>query len=178
MDRLTNDEKRTIVKLYENNKSLTEIIQTTGRNRKTINKVLTDVGLYENGIRHKARLLAQYNTNNWNSLTLEQQNTIIYEHINKVKHQCKINYSLLFNTDDTVVDLSEYIKISDILDYCNEQVEIYTNLLDNNTEGMTKCTDKSKLSSYIIEDSFLHDQILKYKVELPAIIRKIKDRSK
>ena len=73
---------------------------------------------------------------------------------------------------------SRLVKISDILDYCNEQVEIYTNLLDNNTDDMTKCTDKSKLSSYIIEDSFLHDQILKYKVELPAIIQKIKDRSK
>ena len=58
--RLTLEEKRSIIRLFENGTSITKIREQTGRSREAIVGLLGDVGLYDNEVTNRAWRRARY----------------------------------------------------------------------------------------------------------------------
>lgn len=176
MTKLTNDEKRRIIVLYEDNKSIAEIKQATNRSREAIIKTLTEVGLYENGVLSLACDRARYKTKNWYNMSVVDRDTIISKYLPEIKQECKTRYNILFSlSNESTTNLSGYIKISDIISYCNNMVSNLEECRKNNMKIMKNVKNSIVITECVSADEYFQSQLCLYKYTIPSMIEAIKN---
>lgn len=173
--RLSLDEQRTICKLYESGKSFKEIREITGRSREAQVKVLTSVGLYEAGLLSIANKRARYSYEThkdkgapyWYELELFERE----------KKNAKIRYNLLFNISetDTSENESNYIKVQDILDYCEKVKTTVVELRQRNLEVMKTTDVDKKIADCASADIHLQQLYCTYAYDIPNMIKEIQN---
>jgi len=184
---LSLDEQRTICKLYESGKSFKEIREITGRSREAQVKVLTSVGLYKDGLLGSASERARYNYEvhkdkgapYWHKLELFERERYINAEINKVKKNAKTRYNHLFNIseDDTSENESNinYIKVQDILDYCEKVKTTVAELRQKNLEVMKTTDVDKKIADCSSADIHLQQLYCTYAYDIPNMIKEIQN---
>ena len=171
---LTNDEKRTIILMHEQNCSIKEIQEKIGRSRESILKVLTDAGLYEIGIFDEAERRARIKQYNWRELSPMERSSLVEYEIIKIKEECKAYYKLLFALDITDhTNYTNYIRVSDVLNYCDNKVKELEKLQDKNQQMLREAKDASTMAYCANTDNYFRQQISVYSNEIPRLIKMI-----
>lgn len=182
---LSLDEQRTICKLYESGKSFKEIREITGRSREAQVKVLTSVGLYKVGLLGSAneRARCNYETHKdkgapyWHELELFERERYINDEVDKIKKNAKTRYNLLFNISetDTSENESNYIKVQDILDYCEKVKTTVVELRQRNLEVMKTTDVDKKIADCASADIHLQQLYCTYAYDIPNMIKEIQN---
>ncbi len=183
---LSLEEQRTICKLYESGKSFKEIREITGRSREAQVKVLTYVGLYKAGLLSNAHEQARYNYEvhkdkgapHWHELELFERERYINAEIDKLKKNAKTRYNLLFNiseTDTSENESSIYIKVQDILDYCEKVKTTVVELRQKNLEVMKTTDVYKKIADCASADIHLQQLYCTYAYDIPNMIKEIQN---
>ena len=115
---LTKEEKQKIVLLYQDKKSMQEIVKLTGRSIESIKKTLGQVGLYDEYVQNKAWEYARLNykgKKSWYDLPTSERYNYFEKEYKELQFVCKKNLSLLMDTltsnfDDNVVVLQNRVK--------------------------------------------------------------------
>lgn len=183
---LSLDEQRTICKLYESGKSFKEIREITGRSREAQVRVLTSVGLYKDGLLSNAHEQARYNYEvhkdkgapHWHELELFERERYINAEIDKLKKNAKTRYNLLFNISETDTSENEsniYIKVQDILDYCEKVKTTVVELRQKNLEVMKTTDVYKKIADCASADIHLQQLYCTYAYDIPNMIKEIQN---
>lgn len=183
---LSLEEQRTICKLYESGKSFKEIREITGRSREAQVKVLTYVGLYKAGLLSNAHEQARYNYEvhkdkgapHWHELELFERERYINAEIDKLKKNAKTRYNLLFNISETDKSENEsniYIKVQDILDYCEKVKTTVVELRQKNLEVMKTTDVYKKIADCASADIHLQQLYCTYAYDIPNMIKEIQN---
>ena len=183
---LSLDEQRTICKLYESGKSFKEIREITGRSREAQVKVLTSVGLYKVGLLGSAneRARCNYETHKdkgapyWHELELFERERYINAEVDKIKKNAKTRYNLLFNISETDTSENEsniYIKVQDILDYCEKVKTTVVELRQKNLEVMKTTDIYKKIADCASADIHLQQLYCTYAYDIPNMIKEIQN---
>ncbi len=180
---LSLDEQQTICKLYESGKSFKEIREITGRSREAQVNVLTSVGLYKDGLLGSANEHARYNYEvhkdkgapYWNKLELFERERYINAEIDKLKKNAKTRYNLLFNISETDTAENEYIKVQDILDYCEKVKTTVAELRQKNLEVMKTTDVYKKIADCAAADIHLQQLYCTYAYDIPNMIKEIQN---
>lgn len=183
---LSLDEQRTICKLYESGKSFKEIREITGRSREAQVRVLTSVGLYKDGLLSNAHEQARYNYEvhkdkgapHWRELELFERERYINAEIDKLKKNAKTRYNLLFNISETDTSENEsniYIKVQDILDYCEKVKTTVVELRQKNLEVMQTTDVDKKIADCASADIHLQQLYCTYAYDIPNMIKEIQN---
>ena len=184
---LSLDEQRTICKLYESGKSFKEIREITGRSREAQIRVLTSVGLYKDGLLSSANEQARHNYEvhkdkgapYWHKLELFERERYINAEIDKIKKNAKTRYNLLFNISETDTSENEpninYIKVQDILDYCEKVKTTVVELRQKNLEVMKTTDVYKKIADCASADIHLQQLYCTYAYDIPNMIKEIQN---
>lgn len=181
---LSLDEQRTICKLYESGKSFKEIREITGRSREAQIRVLTYVGLYEEGLLSDAHDRARLNYERhkdkgapyWRNLELFEREQYIDKELDIARKNAKARYNILFNINENTESNIDYIKVQDILDYCEKVKATIAELRQKNLEVM-KTTDVAKrISDCASADIYLQQMYCTYTYDIPNMIKEIQNR--
>lgn len=183
---LSLDEQRTICKLYESGKSFKEIREITGRSREAQVRVLTSVGLYKDGLLGSANEQARYNYEthkdkgapHWHELELFERERYINAEVDKIKKNAKTRYNLLFNISETDTSENEsntYIKVQDILDYCEKVKTTVVELRQKNLEVMKTTDVYKKIADCASADIHLQQLYCTYTYDIPNMIKEIQN---
>ena len=137
--RLTEDEMRSIIRLYESNKTVTEITKITGRSREAVTRVLGLHGLLEDEIRHcaaneaRCRYTRMHKGCHWNAISPAARARLIDAEVSGVVAKCKARYASLMHMGAVLEDN----KPAKELPYLDVAVKKYVKA---KRESLSKCT--------------------------------------
>jgi hypothetical protein len=192
--RLTKEQEKEIVRLFEQGNSVLEIKDITGCSVTSQETVLGRVGLDKKIVASKAQKIARHNFNSemrkkndnrpedyWKSAPSDVQELYIQEATEDYLFNAQLEYNALFDievpssTADVSPDTNKYIKVQDILDYCSNAVNAIEICRERIHKLAKEAVNVKIIREFATSDEYFQRELALYAFDIPNIIKNIQN---